>query len=101
VCALQLLARRDALRERAATRRKLLVDSQLLQQLYQDSDDLKTWINKKKKLADDDDYKVWNFVQPVNIHWQLAFQCPILCPHSAGLLSTVLNRMGRQRSFFI
>ncbi|EDL13221.1 spectrin alpha 1 [Mus musculus] len=52
-----LLARRDALRERAATRRKLLVDSQLLQQLYQDSDDLKTWINKKKKLADDDDYK--------------------------------------------
>ncbi|CAH6789544.1 spectrin alpha chain, erythrocytic 1 [Phodopus roborovskii] len=52
-----LLARRDALRERAATRRKLLVDSQLLQQLYQDSDDLKTWINKKKKLADDEDYK--------------------------------------------
>ncbi|GAB1285753.1 Spectrin alpha chain, erythrocytic 1 [Apodemus speciosus] len=52
-----LLARRDALRERAATRRKLLVDSYLLQQLYQDSDDLKTWINKKKKLADDEDYK--------------------------------------------
>ncbi|XP_003500317.1 spectrin alpha chain, erythrocytic 1 isoform X2, partial [Cricetulus griseus] len=52
-----LLARRDALRERAATRRKLLVDSLLLQQLYQDSDDLKTWINKKKKLADDEDYK--------------------------------------------
>ncbi|XP_047410247.1 spectrin alpha chain, erythrocytic 1 isoform X3 [Sciurus carolinensis] len=52
-----LLARRDALRERAATRRKLLVDSLLLQQLYQDSDDLKNWINKKKKLADDEDYK--------------------------------------------
>ncbi|XP_028611071.1 spectrin alpha chain, erythrocytic 1 isoform X2 [Grammomys surdaster] len=52
-----LLARRDALRERAATRRNLLVDSLLLQQLYQDSDDLKTWINKKKKLADDEDYK--------------------------------------------
>ncbi|XP_045402991.1 spectrin alpha chain, erythrocytic 1 [Lemur catta] len=52
-----LLARRDALRERAATRRKLLEDSLLLQQLYQDSDDLKNWINKKKKLADDEDYK--------------------------------------------
>nr|XP_004671146.2 spectrin alpha chain, erythrocytic 1 isoform X2 [Jaculus jaculus] len=52
-----LLARRDALRDRAATRRKLLVDSLMLQQLYQDSDDLKTWINKKKKLADDEDYK--------------------------------------------
>uniref|UniRef100_A0A8D0YY41 Spectrin alpha chain, erythrocytic 1 n=1 Tax=Sus scrofa TaxID=9823 RepID=A0A8D0YY41_PIG len=47
----------DALRKRAATRRKLLEDSFLLQQLYQDSDDLKNWINKKKKLADDEDYK--------------------------------------------
>ncbi|XP_045697382.1 spectrin alpha chain, erythrocytic 1 [Phyllostomus hastatus] len=52
-----LLARRDALRERAATRRRLLEDSLCLQQLYQDSDDLKNWINKKKKLADDEDYK--------------------------------------------
>ncbi|XP_032949083.1 spectrin alpha chain, erythrocytic 1 [Rhinolophus ferrumequinum] len=52
-----LLARRDALRERAATRRRLLEDSLLLQKLYQDSDDLKNWINKKKKLADDEDYK--------------------------------------------
>ncbi|KAF4021176.1 hypothetical protein G4228_013314 [Cervus hanglu yarkandensis] len=52
-----LLARRDALREKAATRRRLLEDSFLLQQLYQDSDDLKNWINKKKKLADDEDYK--------------------------------------------
>uniref|UniRef100_A0A8D1VWV0 Spectrin alpha chain, erythrocytic 1 n=2 Tax=Sus scrofa TaxID=9823 RepID=A0A8D1VWV0_PIG len=53
----ELLARQDALRKRAATRRKLLEDSFLLQQLYQDSDDLKNWINKKKKLADDEDYK--------------------------------------------
>ncbi|XP_033621593.1 spectrin alpha chain, erythrocytic 1 [Fukomys damarensis] len=52
-----LLARRDALRERAAVRRKLLSDSLLLQRLYQDSDYLKNWINKKKKLADDEDYK--------------------------------------------
>uniref|UniRef100_A0A8C7C107 Spectrin alpha chain, erythrocytic 1 n=1 Tax=Neovison vison TaxID=452646 RepID=A0A8C7C107_NEOVI len=52
-----LLARRDALREKAATRRKLLEDSWLLQKLYEDSDDLKNWINKKKKLADDEDYK--------------------------------------------
>ncbi|XP_032508870.1 spectrin alpha chain, erythrocytic 1 isoform X1 [Phocoena sinus] len=52
-----LLARQNALRERAATRRRLLEDSLLLQQLYQDSDDLKNWINKKKKLADDEDYK--------------------------------------------
>ncbi|XP_045640354.1 spectrin alpha chain, erythrocytic 1 [Ursus americanus] len=52
-----LLARRDALRKSAATRRKLLEDSWLLQKLYEDSDDLKNWINKKKKLADDEDYK--------------------------------------------
>ncbi|NIG58318.1 spectrin alpha chain, erythrocytic [Pontoporia blainvillei] len=52
-----LLARQNALRERAATRRRLLEDSLLLQRLYQDSDDLKNWINKKKKLADDEDYK--------------------------------------------
>nr|XP_051714443.1 spectrin alpha chain, erythrocytic 1 [Oryctolagus cuniculus] len=52
-----LLARQDALRDRAATRRRLLKDSLLLQQLYQDSDDLKNWINKKKKLTDDEDYK--------------------------------------------
>uniref|UniRef100_A0A2K5UN69 Spectrin alpha chain, erythrocytic 1 n=1 Tax=Macaca fascicularis TaxID=9541 RepID=A0A2K5UN69_MACFA len=52
-----LLARRDALRGRATTRRRLLEGSLLLQQLYQDSDDLKNWINKKKKLADDEDYK--------------------------------------------
>lgn len=58
LCFLQLLARQNALRERAATRRRLLEDSLLLQQLYQDSDDLKNWINKKKKLADDEDYKV-------------------------------------------
>uniref|UniRef100_A0A8C2VW96 Spectrin alpha chain, erythrocytic 1 n=1 Tax=Chinchilla lanigera TaxID=34839 RepID=A0A8C2VW96_CHILA len=52
-----LLARRDALRERAHTRGKLLSDSLSLQHLYQDSDYLKNWINKKKKLADDEDYK--------------------------------------------
>ncbi|XP_044530944.1 spectrin alpha chain, erythrocytic 1 [Gracilinanus agilis] len=52
-----LLARRDALRARAAARRRQLEDALLLQQLYQDSDDLKNWINKKKKLADDEDYK--------------------------------------------
>lgn len=55
---LQLLNRRDALREKAAIRRKLLSDSLFLQRLYQDSDYLKNWINKKKKLADDEDYKV-------------------------------------------
>ncbi|XP_036895269.1 spectrin alpha chain, erythrocytic 1 isoform X2 [Sturnira hondurensis] len=52
-----LLARQDALRARAATRRRLLEDSLHLQKLYQDSDDLRNWINKKKKLADDEDYK--------------------------------------------
>nr|XP_010975340.2 spectrin alpha chain, erythrocytic 1 [Camelus dromedarius] len=50
----KLLARQRALRERAATRRKLLEDSLLLQKLFRDTDDLKNWINKKKKLADDD-----------------------------------------------
>nr|XP_025842109.1 spectrin alpha chain, erythrocytic 1 isoform X2 [Vulpes vulpes] len=53
----KLLARRDALRMKAATRRKLLEDSRLLQKLYEDSDYLKNWITKKKKLADDEDYK--------------------------------------------
>ncbi|XP_019288872.2 spectrin alpha chain, erythrocytic 1 isoform X2 [Panthera pardus] len=52
-----LLSRRDALRARAAMRRRLLKDSWLLQKLYEDSDDLKNWVNKKKKLADDEDYK--------------------------------------------
>ncbi|XP_045310795.1 spectrin alpha chain, erythrocytic 1 isoform X2 [Leopardus geoffroyi] len=52
-----LLSRRDALRARAAMRRRLLEDSWLLQKLYEDSDDLKNWVNKKKKLADDEDYK--------------------------------------------
>uniref|UniRef100_A0A8C4L210 Spectrin alpha chain, erythrocytic 1 n=1 Tax=Equus asinus TaxID=9793 RepID=A0A8C4L210_EQUAS len=53
----QLLVRRDVLRDRAAVRRRLLKESLLLQQMYQDSDDLKNWINKKKKLADDEEYK--------------------------------------------
>ncbi|XP_078297414.1 spectrin alpha chain, erythrocytic 1 isoform X3 [Panthera onca] len=52
-----LLSRRDALRARAAMRRRLLKESWLLQKLYEDSDDLKNWVNKKKKLADDEDYK--------------------------------------------
>ena len=65
------MARRDALREKAATRRRLLEDSFLLQQLYQDSDDLKNWINKKKKLADDEDYKVGRLAEPGHIHWYL------------------------------
>uniref|UniRef100_G3W7Y5 Spectrin alpha chain, erythrocytic 1 n=1 Tax=Sarcophilus harrisii TaxID=9305 RepID=G3W7Y5_SARHA len=53
----RLLARQDALRARAAARWKQLKDALLLQQLYQDSDDLKNWINKKKKIADDEDYR--------------------------------------------
>ncbi|KAM5236514.1 spectrin alpha chain, erythrocytic 1 [Ctenodactylus gundi] len=53
----ELLARRDALHERAATRRKMLSDSLLLQRLYQDTEYLKNWINKKKKLADDEEFK--------------------------------------------
>ena len=68
---LQLLVRRDNLRKRAAIRRGLLEDSFLLQQLYQDSDDLKNWINKKKKLADDEDYKVGRVADPERTHWYL------------------------------
>lgn len=60
----QLLARRDTLRNRAATRREKLEASLLLQKFYQDSDDLKNWINKKKKLADEEDYKVGSEIQP-------------------------------------
>lgn len=69
----QLLARRDVLRERAVTRRRLLEDSLLLQQLYQDSDDLKNWINKKKKLADDEDYKVGRVFQSRSYSSGLSF----------------------------
>nr|XP_036879805.1 spectrin alpha chain, erythrocytic 1 [Manis javanica] len=53
----ELLTRRDALRESAATRHKSLEQSLLLQQFFEYSDDLKNWISKKKKLADDEDYK--------------------------------------------
>lgn len=83
----QLLARRDALREKAATRRKLLEDSRLLQKLYEDSDDLKNWINKKKKLADDEDYKVSRVFGP----WA----------HSSGLFqgTGVLELKGRVNLF--
>ncbi|XP_038624269.1 spectrin alpha chain, erythrocytic 1 isoform X1 [Tachyglossus aculeatus] len=51
----RLLARRDALRNRAQARRRNLEASRLLQQLFQDADDLKGWITKKTKVAADED----------------------------------------------
>lgn len=55
---LQLLSRRNALHERAQSRRAALEDSFHLQQFFRDSDELKSWINEKMKTATDEAYKV-------------------------------------------
>ncbi|XP_035246925.1 spectrin alpha chain, non-erythrocytic 1-like isoform X2 [Anguilla anguilla] len=52
-----LLSRRNALHERAQTRRLALDDSFHLQQFFRDSDELKSWINEKMKTATDEAYK--------------------------------------------
>lgn len=55
---LQLLSRRNALHDRAQSRRAALEDSFHLQQFFRDSDELKSWINEKMKTATDEAYKV-------------------------------------------
>uniref|UniRef100_A0A3B3CL67 Spectrin alpha, non-erythrocytic 1 n=1 Tax=Oryzias melastigma TaxID=30732 RepID=A0A3B3CL67_ORYME len=55
---IQLLSRRNALHERAQSRRAALEDSFHLQQFFRDSDELKSWINEKMKTATDESYKV-------------------------------------------
>lgn len=55
---MQLLSRRNALHERAQSRRAALEDSFHLQQFFRDSDELKSWINEKMKTATDEAYKV-------------------------------------------
>ncbi|KAG7248943.1 hypothetical protein CRUP_034136, partial [Coryphaenoides rupestris] len=52
-----LLNRRNALHERAQSRRTGLEDSFHLQQFFRDSDELKSWINEKMKTATDEAYK--------------------------------------------
>ncbi|KAJ8388746.1 hypothetical protein AAFF_G00129790 [Aldrovandia affinis] len=52
-----LLSRRNALHERAQSRRTALEDSFHLQQFFRDSDELKSWINEKMKTATDEAYK--------------------------------------------
>uniref|UniRef100_A0A673XGW5 Spectrin alpha, non-erythrocytic 1 n=1 Tax=Salmo trutta TaxID=8032 RepID=A0A673XGW5_SALTR len=52
-----LLSRRNALHERAQSRRAALEDSFHLQQFSRDSDELKSWINEKMKTATDEAYK--------------------------------------------
>ncbi|KAL7376331.1 hypothetical protein ABVT39_005765 [Epinephelus coioides] len=52
-----LLNRRNALHERAQSRRAALEDSFHLQQFFRDSDELKSWINEKMKTATDEAYK--------------------------------------------
>uniref|UniRef100_A0A672RZY2 Spectrin alpha chain, non-erythrocytic 1 n=1 Tax=Sinocyclocheilus grahami TaxID=75366 RepID=A0A672RZY2_SINGR len=52
-----LLSRRNALHERAQSRRAALEDSFHLQQFFRDSDELKSWINEKMKTATDEAYK--------------------------------------------
>jgi hypothetical protein len=59
---LQLLSRRNALHERAQSRRAALEDSFHLQQFSRDSDELKSWINEKMKTATDEAYKVSMFL---------------------------------------
>uniref|UniRef100_A0A8C8EVX4 Spectrin alpha, non-erythrocytic 1 n=1 Tax=Oncorhynchus tshawytscha TaxID=74940 RepID=A0A8C8EVX4_ONCTS len=49
--------RRNALHERAQSRRAALEDSFHLQQFSRDSDELKSWINEKMKTATDEAYK--------------------------------------------
>lgn len=76
---LQLLSRRNALHERAQTRRAALEDSFHLQQFFRDSDELKSWINEKMKTATDEAYKV--------VHWTC---CCALDPLSGSDPSPVL-----------
>uniref|UniRef100_A0A668VY05 Spectrin alpha chain, non-erythrocytic 1 n=1 Tax=Oreochromis aureus TaxID=47969 RepID=A0A668VY05_OREAU len=52
-----LLSRRNALHDRAQSRRAALEDSFHLQQFFRDSDELKSWINEKMKTATDEAYK--------------------------------------------
>nr|XP_015222659.1 PREDICTED: spectrin alpha chain, non-erythrocytic 1 isoform X3 [Lepisosteus oculatus] len=52
-----LLSRRNALHERAQSRRAALEDSFHLQQFFRDSDELKSWVNEKMKTATDEAYK--------------------------------------------
>uniref|UniRef100_A0A8C9TFL8 Spectrin alpha, non-erythrocytic 1 n=1 Tax=Scleropages formosus TaxID=113540 RepID=A0A8C9TFL8_SCLFO len=52
-----LLNRRNALHDRAQSRRAALEDSFQLQQFFRDSDELTSWINEKMKTATDEAYK--------------------------------------------
>ncbi|XP_048876599.1 spectrin alpha chain, non-erythrocytic 1-like isoform X2 [Brienomyrus brachyistius] len=52
-----LLSRRNALHERAQSRRAALEDAFYLHQFFRDSDELKSWINEKMKTATDEAYK--------------------------------------------
>ncbi|TSL04208.1 Spectrin alpha chain, non-erythrocytic 1 [Bagarius yarrelli] len=52
-----LLSRRNALHDRAQSRRAALEDSFHLQQFFRDSDELKSWINEKMKTATDEAHK--------------------------------------------
>uniref|UniRef100_A0AAQ5ZRE4 Spectrin alpha chain, non-erythrocytic 1 n=1 Tax=Amphiprion ocellaris TaxID=80972 RepID=A0AAQ5ZRE4_AMPOC len=56
-CSFCPLIRRNALHERAQSRRAALEDSFHLQQFFRDSDELKSWINEKMKTATDEAYK--------------------------------------------
>lgn len=58
----QLLSRRNALHDRAQSRRAALEDSFHLQQFFRDSDELKSWINEKMKTATDEAYKVQTLI---------------------------------------
>lgn len=81
MCVFQLLSRRNALHDRAQSRRAALEDSFHLQQFFRDSDELKSWINEKMKTATDEAYKVHPPYLPSI--WTLrpvAFLCYIFYP---------------------
>ena len=53
----QILARREAVKEKAAERRGLLHLSQAYQQFQADADDMFTWMTEKRKMASDESYR--------------------------------------------
>ncbi|XP_054158910.1 spectrin alpha chain-like isoform X2 [Oppia nitens] len=61
-----LLERRNALLERSSVRHSLLEDSYRLQQFERDSDETKSWITEKIKIASDESY-----LDPTNLNGKL------------------------------
>lgn len=59
----QVLARRQALKERAAERRASLIASRSFQEFSADVDDLRVWLSDKLKTAGDESYRDLNNIE--------------------------------------